>query len=148
MRSKVFLLSISLFALAGISLLLTGAVYLSLGEFMPYHSRAVQIAWEDLDPNFQGLILGLLKGLGSGAFVAGFAILFMVGTSLKSGPRPFITLLPIVAIGYSALLCYATYTVSSRTPGDPPLIPNILLVATSLLGSIALILSQRRGPEE
>ena len=148
MRSKVFFLSISLFALVGISLLLTGAVYLSLGEYMPYHSRAVRMAWEELDPNFQGLILGLLKGLGSGAFVAGFATLFMVVMSLKSGPRPFITLLPIVTVGYSALLCYATFTVSSRTPGDPPLIANILLVATSLLGSIAHIISHRREPEE
>ena len=148
MRSTAFFLSISLFALVGVSLLLTGAVYLSLGEFTPYHSRAVQLAWEQLDTNFQGLILGLLKGLGSGAFVAGFATLFMAGMSLKSGPRPFLALLPIVATGYSVLLCYATYTVASRTPGDPPLIPTILLVATSLLGSMALAYSQRRKPDE
>lgn len=138
----------SLFALVGVSLLLTGAVYLSLGEYMPYHSKAVQMAWDELNPNFQGLILGLLKGLGSGAFVAGFATLFMVAMSLKSGPRPFLALLPVVATVYSILLCYATYTVSARTPGNPPLIPNILLVATSLLGSLALILSQRTSPEE
>ena len=147
MRRKVFLLSISLFALVGTSLLLTGAVYLSLSEYMPYHSRAVQLAWEELDPNLQGLLLGLLKGLGSGAFVAGFATLFMAGASLRSGPTPFLALLPIVAVGYSTLLCYATYTVFTRTPGDPPLIPNILLVATSLLASIALIHSQRSSRE-
>ena len=143
----MFLLSISLFALVGISLLLTGAVYLSLGEYMPYHAEAVQMPWEKLDRNFQGLILGLLKGLGSGAFVAGFATLFMVSMSLRRSPRPFFVLLPIVTIGYSTLLCYATYTVYTRTPGDPPLIPNILLVVTSLLASMALALSQRKSTE-
>jgi len=143
----VFLLSISLFALVGVCLLLTGGVYLSLGEYMPYHAEAAQMAWEELDQNFQGLILGLLKGLGSGAFVAGFATLFMVSMSLRKSPRPFLMLLPIVTIGYSTLLCYATYTVYTRTPGDPPLIPNILLVVTSLMGSIALALSQRKCTE-
>ena len=143
----MFLLSISLLALVGVSLLLTGGVYLSLGEYMPYHAEAAQMAWEELDRNFQGLILGLLKGLGSGAFVAGFATLFMVSISLRKSPRPFLMLLPIVTIGYSTLLCYATYTVYTRTPGDPPLIPNILLVVTSLMGSIALALSQRKCTE-
>ena len=143
----MFLLSISLFALVGISLLLTGGVYLSLGEYMSYHAEAAQMAWEELDRNFQGLILGLLKGLGSGAFVAGFATLFMVSMSLRKSPRPFLMLLPIVTIGYTTLLCYATYTVYTRTPGDPPLVPNILLVVTSLIGSIALALSQRKCME-
>ena len=143
----MFLLSISLLALVGVSLLLTGGVYLSLGEYMPYHAEAAQMAWEDLDRNFQGLILGLLKGLGGGAFVAGFATLFMVGMSLRKSPGPFLVLLPIVTIGYSTLLCYATYTVYTRTPGDPPLVPNILLVVTSLIGSIALALSQRKCTE-
>ena len=140
----MFLFSIALFGLVGISLLLTGAVYLTSSEFMPYHSAAVQIAWEELHPNFQGLILGFLKGLGSGAFVAGVATLFMAGMSLARGPRPFLVLLPFVASAYSTLLCYATYTVSTRTPGDPPLIPNLVLVMVSLLGSVALVLSQRR----
>ncbi len=143
---NVFLFSISLFGLVGISLLLTGAVYLTLSEFMPYHSAAVQMAWEELDANMQGLILGFLKGLGSGAFVAGVATLLMVGMSLARGPGPFLALLPIVATGYSTLLCYATYTVSARTPGDPPLIPIALLVVASMMGSAALIHSQRRRP--
>ena len=143
----MFLLSVSLFALVGVSLLLTGAVYLSLSEYMPYHAKAAEMAWEHLGPNFQGLILGLLKGLGSGAFVAGFAILFMVSSSLRRSPRPFVVLMPIVAIGYSTLLCYATYVVHTRTPGDPPLMLTILLVVASLLGSMALALSQRKSPE-
>ena len=100
----MFKLAIALFAIVGLSLFLTGCVYLSLNEFMPYHAEAIQLEWDRLDANFKGLILGLLKGLGSGAFVAGAAILWMAGKSLRESPQPFVVLMPFVAISYSALL--------------------------------------------
>jgi len=103
--------------------------------------------WIDLDSNFKGLILGLLRGLGSGAFVAGIAILYMVSMSLRKNPRPFLVLLPLIAVSYSTLLCYATYTVYTSTPGNPPLLLNIALVATSALASITLALSQRNNSD-
>lgn len=139
----LFKLSIFLFAIVGLSLFVTGSLYLSLDEFMPYHAEALQEDWNSLSTNYQGLILGLIKGLGGGAFVSGLAILIMVGTSLRTSPTPFRLLLPVTAIGYSALLCYATLTVSLSTPGDPPLLLTIVLVAASILASLALAISQR-----
>lgn len=139
----MFKLAIALFALVGLSLFLLGSVYLSLGEFMPYHAEALQLEWDSLNANFQGLILGLLKGLGSGAFVAGVAVLWMAGKSLRESPRPFVVLMPFVAISYSSLLCFATYTVYTNTPGNPPLFLNFLLVVASVLASAALAVSQR-----
>jgi len=139
----LFRLSIALFALVGLSLFLVGCVYLSLSQFMPYHAEALQLEWASLDSNFQGLILGLLKGLGSGAFVAGTAVLWMAGKSLGEGPQPFVVLMPFVAISYSSLLCFATYTVYTNTPGNPPLLLNVLLVVASVLASVALAISRR-----
>jgi len=139
----LFRLSIALFALVGLSLFLVGCVYLSLSQFMPYHAEALQLEWAGLDSNFQGLILGLLKGLGSGAFVAGTAVLWMAGKSLGEGPQPFVVLMPFVAISYSSLLCFATYTVYTNTPGNPPLLLNVLLVVASVLASVALAISRR-----
>jgi hypothetical protein len=110
---------------------------------MPYHAEALQLEWASLDSNFQGLILGLLKGLGSGAFVAGTAVLWMAGKSLGEGPQPFVVLMPFVAISYSSLLCFATYTVYTNTPGNPPLLLNVLLVVASVLASVALAISRR-----
>lgn len=135
--------SLLLFAIVGLCLFLTGCVYLSVDKFMPYHAEALQADWGDLDSKYQGLILGFLKGLGGGAAVAGFAVLYMAGVSLKKNPRPFLLLLPSTAIGYSALLCYATYTVYTNTPGEPPLVPTVALVAVSSVASIGLALSQR-----
>ncbi len=139
----MFKFSISIFGLLGLSLFLIGCLYLSLKQFMPYHAEALQIGWSDLGPNYQGLILGLIKGLGGGAFVAGFAILIMVGASLRKKPQRFLVLLPFVAVGYSILLCYATYTVHASTPGNPPLLLTIVHVAMGVVASVTFVLSQR-----
>ena len=136
-------ISISVFAVIGLSLFLTGCVYLLRDEFMPYHAEAIQTEWGALGPNLQALLLGLIKGLGSGAFVSGLVILVMVGVSLKGIPRSFVLLLPITAIGYSGLLCYATYTVYSNTPGNPPLGLTVALVVASIIASLALTFSRR-----
>lgn len=141
----LFTLSIFLFAIVGLSLFVTGCVYLSLDEFMPYHAEALQEDWNSLNANYHGLILGLIKGLGSGAFISGLAVLIMVGTSLRKSPTPFLLLLPVTAIGYSALLCYATLTVTLSTPGHPPLLLTIALVAASIFASLALVISQREN---
>ena len=110
---------------------------------MPYHAEALQLDWHSLESNLQGLILGFLKGLGSGAFVTGAAILWMAVMSTRESPRPFVVLMPFVAISYSTLLCFATYTVYANTPGNPPLLLNALLVAASVLASIILAVSRR-----
>jgi len=139
----MFKFAIVVFGLLGLSLFLIGCVYLSLNEFMPYHAEALQVGWTDLNPNYRGLILGLIRGLGGGAFVAGFAILFMVGVSVRKSPQPYLVLLPFVGIGYSTFLCYATYTVYTSTPGNPPLLLIVVHIALGVVASIALALSQR-----
>ena len=144
----MFKTAITLFVFVGISLLVTGGVYLSADEFMPYHSRALQVEWQGLEPNFQGLILGFLKGLGGGAFVAGGSILWMARTTLSRDSRSFDLLMPFVAVSYSALLSYATYTVYTSTPGKPPLVASFVLVATSLLASAMLVHSRRNNPAD
>ena len=136
-------LSLSLFAVVGLGLFFTGCVYLLRDGFMPYHAEAIETDWEALGPNFQVLILGLIKGLGSGAFVVGLMILIMVAVSLREIPRAVTLLLPVAAIGYSSLLCYATYTVYSSTPASPPLGLTVALVVASMFASLILVSSRR-----
>ncbi len=140
--------ALAIFIFVGLSLLALGVVYLSRAEFMPYHSEAIQTAWSDLNSNYQGLILGGLKAFGGSAFMAGFAIVFMAVASLRKSVRPFIVLLPTVATGSWSLLCYATYTVQTSTPGNPPLLLVGLAVAMSVLASTLLVLSQRTQSAE
>jgi len=136
-------LSLIIFSVLGLSLMAGGLMYLSINEFMPYHSEAVQADWSDLNGNYQGLILGLLKALGGGSFIAGFATVFMAAASYRKSPEPFMWLLPAVSTGYSALLCYATYTVHTSTPGNPPLLLTSLYVGMGIVASVLLFGSIR-----
>ena len=139
----MFKISLAIFLILGLSLMAIGLLYLSIDEFMPYHSEAIQADWSELDVNYQGLILGLLKALGGGAFVAGFATTFMAVASFRESAKPFLVLLPLVSTGYSALLLYATYTVYTRTPGNPPLPLSVTSVVAGLVASALLMYSAR-----
>jgi hypothetical protein len=139
----LFKSSLVIFLLLGLNLLFIGVLYLSIDEFMPYHSEAVQANWSELNNNFQGLILGLLKALGGGAFVAGSATIYMVIASFRKSAQPYTMLLPSVPTGYSVLLCYATYTVQMNTPGNPPLLLTVLYVVMGFVASALLFFSIR-----
>lgn len=136
--------ALTLFLLLGIGSVGTGLVYLTTGEFMPYHSGAVQTPWSDLDPNFQGLFLGMLKAMGAGSFIAGIATVFMSVMGLRGVVRPYVALLPLVVLGYSTLVAYATYLVDSRTPGNPPLMPAVVSVVFAAGTSVMLVVAYRR----
>ena len=139
----MFKLSLAIFLVLGLSSMSLGVLYLSIDQFMPYHSEAIQADWSELDVNYQGLILGFLKACGGGAFVAGFATTFMAIASFRKSAKPFMVLLPSVSIGYSALLCYATYTVYTSTPGNPPLLLAVTYVVMALAASALLTFSRR-----
>ena len=114
----MYKLALAPFVVIGAVLVALGLIYMTLDEFMPYHAAALQTRWQDLQPNYQGFILGELKALGGGALVAGFATSYMAITLLRSVSSAYNVLLPAVSTGYSSLLAYATYTVYTRTPGN------------------------------
>jgi hypothetical protein len=136
--------SLYLFLLLGIALLGTGLIYFTRSEFMPYHARALQAEWSTLAPNHQGLLLGMLKGLASGQMIAGIATVIMSVTSLRSSAKPYVVLLPVVCLGYSVLITYATYVVSSRTPGEPPLTLGVIAILLAVAASAMLLSGSRR----
>ena len=113
---------------------------------MPYHSEAVQTEWADLDDNFRGLFLGFLKGLGTGALIAGFTVISMVVMSLRGSPTPYRFLLPSVSLGYLSLLLYAMYTVKTQTMGNPPIEGTLaVFVVTIIIAACFLFACRSRG---
>jgi peptidoglycan/LPS O-acetylase OafA/YrhL len=138
--------SLIAFAIIGIYFGLIGIVYLTTSEFMPYHSEAIQTEWSNLDDNFQGLFLGFLKGLGTGALIAGFTVISMVVLSFRESPLPYRFLLPSVSLGYLSLLLYAMYTVNTRTLGNPPIEATLAVFAASIvIAACFLFACRRRG---
>jgi hypothetical protein len=131
-------LSQIIFLLLGSALTMMGIMYLCATEFMPYHSGAIQLEWSELNPDYQGLFLGFLRGLGAGALTSGVAIVFMSVIMLRGRVQPYLFLLPAVSIGYLTLLCFATYTVYAKTPANPPLVLVLVLLGFANVASLFL----------
>ena len=139
--------SLWLFVFLGASLIGTGLIYFTRSEFMPYHSQALQVEWSALPPHYQGLLLGMLKGLAAGQIVAGLATLLMSAMSLRGSARPYVVLLPVVCLGYFLLITYATYIVASRTPGEPPLSFGVVAILLATAASVMLHVGVRGEPD-
>ncbi len=134
-------LALFLFLALGSSLMALGVLYITADEFMPYHAAAIQTGWMELGANYQYLILGLLQALGGGALIAGFATTYMAVGAIRKSVKPFRVLLPVVATGYTTLLCYATYTVQANTPGNPPLLLSAIGAVVAMAASCLLAYS-------
>jgi len=137
-------LALILFFCLGLGGVGTGLAYLTTTEFMTYHSGAVQTKWSDLGPNFQGLFLGMLKAMGAGSLITGLATVCMSVMGLRGVVRPYVTLLPLVNLGYLTLVVYATYVVDSQTAGNPPLIPGLVTLVVSAGASAMLVFANHR----
>ena len=135
--------SLILLLILGISSIGIGTHYFTSAEFMPYHSSAVQTDWKDLDPNFQGLFLGMLKAMGAGAITSGIAIVYMAAKGLRGQIGPYKTLLPIVVLGYFSLTTYASYTVRLNTDGEPPLLFALITGGIAAAACITLFVGAR-----
>ena len=131
--------SLAIYIALGIGLFLLGLLYLTLNQFMPYHGQALQAEWSELPANYRGFIIGALRALGADAAVSGFAITWMAFSSWRDTVAPYRELLPLISIGYTSLLCWATWTVSTNTPGEPPLLLNVAAVTAAIVATLLLV---------
>lgn len=119
--------------IVGVIWLVFGLIYLFKGSFMPYHAVAVSSSWEGLNPNFQTLILALMRAAGGGFLLAGLIIILLQGiynqTKLKWIPS-FILLIGIIIVSTTV---YATMIVRLNTNANPPTLSSV----GALVGLIA-----------
>ena len=112
---------------------LSGVVYLLRTEFMPYHAIAVGMAWVDVDPNFQILLLGGIRILGAALISTAAAmgiILFIPFRQGMAWARWSIPALGLIA-GLPAL--HVTISVTVNTPATAPWMGIVVFLA--LLGA-------------
>jgi glycosyltransferase involved in cell wall biosynthesis len=113
-------------------LLLFGFIYLFRNSFMPYHSAAVSLAWTQVSPPTQYLLLALMRATAGGFISLAFAIIFLQ-YKFSTNRISWIPLL-ILLIGTISMICitYATLLIRFHTPGRPPL-------ADAVIGEVLLI---------
>jgi len=117
-------------------LLSYGLVYLFRNSFMPYHSDAVSLKWEEVNEATRFLILALMRATAGGFISLSFTIIFLQ-YKLSTQRVSWIPVL-ILIIGTISMLCsaYATILVSEHTPGHPPLVVAIVGELILIVGFI------------
>lgn len=117
--------------LVALIFLALGIIYLFKPGFMPYHSEAISMTWDELDSPFQFLILALMRGAAGGA-ISLSVFIFILQLKFSKQKLSWIPLLLLTGgIIYSLCSLYATIIVSYNTPGNPPM--TLLLVVILLL---------------
>lgn len=120
--------------------MLLGLRYVFASEYMPYHAAVIETPWNALDPLYQVLFLGLLKGFGSGAFGVGLATILLTLIPLRAGMAWAYWVVPLIVLTYTGLLLYVTSL--ALVPGSPPIGISVLLCGLVVLAVIASLLGR------
>jgi hypothetical protein len=122
--------------ISALPLLAFGLTYLFKDSFMPYHSDAVSLKWEEVDKNIQYLILALMRAVSGGMILGGFIIIWLQikFNKTKSNWIPLLILIAGTIVGLTSL--YATIIVRTNTPGKPPSFLVIACLAGLVIGYI------------
>ena len=114
-------------------------IYLTRTEFIPYHADAVGMEWNEVDANFQVLIIALMRVSGGGWLATSLSISFLLIAGRKF--KKIWLKVALVAVGLAALIpsLYATLYVKNHSPADPPWLAaaiGILLLLVALIPDI------------
>ena len=116
------------YLLIGLIGLMFSFLYLFSPHFMPYHAAAVKMEWNEINPDFQVLILALMRVSGGGWLATSGSILTLLVFSYKK-ERYWINP-AILILGLSVLIptFIATISVKLHTMGNPPWILTAVMI--------------------
>ena len=126
-------IALGVLLLPTIGLLGQGILYVTTSRFMPYHAAALGAKWEELPANYQGFILGVIKGMGAGSVGVSVAILVLLWFPFRRGDAWARWATPLVGIVFTALTAYAALTIDRLTPAETPWRETLALTATYAL---------------
>ncbi len=113
-----------------------GFIYISRSEFMPYHSVALGLSWQQLDPALQVLILAGIRGVGGIMVSIATALMFILHFPFKAQQLWAKIALPLVCLLTILTLTSIALSVKFQTPAMPPLIPLMVLFGLLCLAVI------------
>jgi hypothetical protein len=118
---------------AAIVFLTFGIIYLLRTSFMPYHSEALSMTWNEVESSTQVLILALMRAV-SGGFIASSIVIIVLQRKFALSKIQWIPGLIIIAgLILTSTTIYATMIVRLNSPGNPP-------TTLTLIGMLMLII--------
>jgi len=118
-----------------IGLLGQGVLYVTTAQFMPYHAEALAVEWAALPANYQGFVLGVIKGMGAGSVAVSTAILILLGIPFRRGEAWARWATPFIGVVFTSLTAYAAFTIDRLTPAETPWRQTLLLMAAYVVGA-------------
>jgi hypothetical protein len=118
--------------------------YLFRGEFMPYHSVAVGMEWDEVARPFQVLILALMRVSGGGWLAVSVGLVIFSVLSYKNSRLR--TDLAASLLGWSVLgpTLYATLFVKANSPANPPWYIAVIAIAVLTISLVLAFIRDRK----
>ena len=122
--------------LASLILLAIGLIYLLKNSFMPYHSDALSLGWNEVDSGTQFLILAFMRAM-SGGYIAIAIVILFLQTKFAYGKTKWIPSL-ILTGGLILTLSsiYGTLIVRFNSSSNPPTLLAIIGIVLIIIGYI------------
>ena len=120
-------LTFILYLLAIVATVLISLLYASRRRVMPYHLKALETSWEEIDPKYQFMLRALLNGGGYFGLSTGLFMLVLLLIPFRQGELwagyaiGFIGLIGILPLGL------IVRSVKKNTAGNPPLIVMVIV---------------------
>ena len=137
--------AVAVYAVPTLGLLGQGLLYVTTSRFMPYHADALGVAWEDLPANYQGFLVGVLKGMGARSIAVTLALIIIILIPFRRGDAWARWAVPVIGVVFTALTAYASFTIATRTPASPPWRQTCGLTLLYIAGAIILYWPGRPG---
>ncbi len=122
--------------ISAVIVLSMGIIYLFKGSFMPYHSEAVSVPWEEVSKPFQYLILALMRVVGGGYIGAAIVIVILQRNFAVTNKSWVCSLILIHGLIVSITSLYATLIIRFNSPGEPPTTLAIVLSVLIIIGCV------------
>ena len=126
-------------------LLVYGFLYLFKTQFMPYHSIAIGLPWEQVPQGFQIVILALMRVVGGSFIALAIALLMILGIPFRNGHRWAYYTVPIMGILCGGASLYATLYVKIKTNANTPWLAAGIPVLIYIIGLIMTLKDGKRS---
>jgi len=121
-----------LYGLATLMTILIGLLYATRRQIMPYHLKALETSWEEMDPKYQFMLKALLNGGGYYGLSAGLFMLVLLLIPFRAGEDWAGFAIGLIGLIGTLPLAIIVYRVKTKTAGNPPfsvmVVVNLLVI--------------------
>jgi len=128
------------YGIATVATILIGLLYALMPRIMPYHEKALESDWADIDPKYRFMLRALLNGGGYFGLSTGLFMLVLLLIPFRAGEIWAGYAIGLIGLIGTLPLGFIVYRVKTQTAGNPPFALMVILNFLLILGlaSVAL----------